>query len=58
MLVKNGRELWDQDFCFSTTGGALHTSKEAKLKLKFMWGKDQKRTKGKSLWNKEGMSFF
>ena len=33
-------------------------NKETKVKPKFTGGKGQKRMKGKSLWNKEGMTYF
>ncbi len=56
--MKNTREIWDQDLWLSTAGGAVMASKEPKKKPKFTGGKGQKRMKGKSLWNKEGMTFL
>ncbi len=57
-LVKNGKEVWDQDLRYSAVGAAAMVTKEPKLKPKFTGGKGQKRIRGKSLWNKEGMTFF
>ncbi len=57
-LVKNGKEVWDQDLHYSAAGAAAMATKEPKLKPKFTGGKGQKRIRGKSLWNKEGMTFF
>ncbi len=57
-LVKNGKEVWDQDLCSSATGTAAMATKGLKLNLKFTGGKGQKRIRGKNLWNKEGMTFF
>ena len=51
--MKNAREIWDQDLLRASMG-----SKETKKKPKFTGGKGQKRMKGKSLWNKEGMTFL
>ncbi len=56
-LMKNARELWDQDLWLSTAGEAAMASKEPKKNPKFTGGKGQKRMKGKSLWNIEGMAF-
>ena len=57
-LMKNAREIWDQDLRLSAAGEAAMASKEPKKKPKFTGGKGQKRMKGKSLWNKEGMTYF
>ncbi len=57
-LMKNTREIWDQDLRLSTGGEVVMGNKETKVKPKFTGGKGQKRMKGKSLWNKEGMAFF
>jgi hypothetical protein len=57
-LMKNAREIWDQDLRLSAAGEAAMASKEPKKKPKFTGGKGQKRMKGKSLWNKEGKTFF
>jgi hypothetical protein len=54
--MKNARELRDQDLRLSTTGGA--EIEWPKKKPKFTGGKGLKRLKGKSLWNKKGMTFF
>jgi hypothetical protein len=58
VLMKNAREIWDQDLRLSAAGEAVLGNKETKVKPKFMGGKGQKRMKGKSLWNKEGMTYF
>ena len=57
-LMKNAREIWDQDLRLSAGGEAVMGNKETKVKPKFTGGKGQKRMKGKSLWNKEGMTYF
>jgi hypothetical protein len=56
--MKNAREIWDQDLRLSAGGEAAMGNKETKVKPKFTGGKGQKRMKGKSLWNKEEMSFL
>ncbi len=56
--MKNAKEIWDQDLRLSAAGDAAMGSKETKIKPKFTGGKGQKRMKGKSLWNKEEMTFF
>jgi hypothetical protein len=50
-LMKNAREVWDQDLRLSAAGEAAMASKEPKKKLKFTGGKRQNRMKGKRLWN-------
>jgi hypothetical protein len=57
-LMKNTRELWDQDLSRSAAGAAEMECNEPKKKPKFTGGKGLKRLKGKRLWNKEGMTFF
>jgi hypothetical protein len=57
-LMKNAREIWDQDLWLSAGGEAVMGNKETKVKPKFTGGKGQKRMKGKNLWNKEGMTYF
>jgi hypothetical protein len=57
-LMKNTRELWDMDLHLSTAGRVEMECNEPKKKPKFTGGKGLKRLKGKSLWNKEGMTFF
>ena len=57
-LMKNARELWDQDLCRSAAGAAEMECNEPKKKPKLTGGKGLKRLKGKNLWNKEGMTFF
>ena len=57
-LMKNAREIRDQDLRLSTAGEAAMVSKETKKKPKFTGGKGQKRMEDKSLWNKEEMTFF
>ncbi len=56
--MKNTREIWDQDLWLSAGGEAVMGNKETKVKPKFTGEKGQKRMKGKSLWNKEGMPYF
>jgi hypothetical protein len=48
-LVKNGKEVWDQNLHYSAAGAAAMVTKEPKLKPKFTSGKEQKRIRGKSL---------
>ncbi len=57
-LMENTREIWDQDLRLSAAGEAVLGNKETKVKPKFTGEKGQKRMKGKSLWNKEGMTYF
>ncbi len=48
-LMKNARELWDQDLHQNVIGGAGIECNEPKKKPKFTGGKGLKRLKGKSL---------
>jgi hypothetical protein len=57
-LVKNGKKVWDQDLRYSAAGAATIATKEPKKKPKFTRGKGQKKIRGKSLWNKEGINVF
>ncbi len=49
VLMKNARELWDQDLRLSAAGEVAMASKEPTKKPKFTGGKEQKRMKGRSL---------
>ena len=64
-LVKNSRHIWDQEMTKSEeppdendNDDDKTTKKEKKLRPLFTGGKGEKRTLGKSLWNKVGMKFF
>ncbi len=49
VLMKNARELWDQDLWLSASGEAAMASKEPKKKPKFTGRKGQKRMKSKRI---------
>ncbi len=58
-LVKNSREMWDQDIRLRQSGSEMvDNPPEKKLRSLFTYGGGQKRMQGKSLWNKEGIRFF
>ena len=57
-IIKNSGDMWDQDIRMKKLGGKAMVSKEKKMRLLFTQGYGQKRIKGESLWNKEGMRFF
>ena len=52
-LIKNGQEMWDQDIRIRAGG-----DQEKKIKPLFTSGDGKKRIVGKSLWNKEGKTYF
>ncbi len=57
-IIKNSGDMWDQDIRMKELGGKAMVSKEKKMQQLFTQGYGQKRIKGESLWNKEGMRFF
>ncbi len=58
LIIKNSRDVWDQDLRMQELGTQAIGSQEKKLKLLFTSGSGQKRTQGKILWNLEGMTHF
>jgi hypothetical protein len=57
-IIKNSKDMWDQDLRMQELGAQAIGSQENKLKPLFTSGSGQKRTQGKSLWNLEGMKYF
>jgi hypothetical protein len=57
-IIKNSGEMWDQDIRMKELGDKAMGKQEKKMRLLFTQGDGQKRTKGESLCNKEGMKFF
>lgn len=54
-LVKNGKDMWDQDDRVSANP---HGNREKKLRPLFTSGRGKKREYGTSLWTDEGMEFY
>ncbi len=57
-IIKNSEDMWDQDLSMQLLGAQAIGSQEKKLKPLFTSGSGEKSTKGKSLWNLEGMKYF
>ncbi len=57
-IIKNSGEIWDQDIRMKELGDKAMGKQEKKMRPLFTQGYGQRRTKGESLWNKEGMRFF
>jgi hypothetical protein len=57
-IIKNSKDMWDQDLRMQELGAQAIGSQEKKLKPLFTSGSGQKRTQGKSLWNLDGMKYF
>jgi hypothetical protein len=57
-IIKNSKDMWDQDIQMQELGAEAMRNPEKKLKSFFTSGSDQKRTQGKSLWNLDGMKYY
>jgi hypothetical protein len=57
-VFKNSQKMWDQDIRMRELGKDAMGNPEKKIKPNFTAGSGQKRAKGKTLWNKEGMRYF
>ncbi len=57
-MIKNYKDMWDQDLRICKLGAQTISNQEKKLKPFFTSGSAQKRTQGKNLWNLEGMKYF
>ena len=57
-VFKNSQEMWDQDIRMRESGMNAMGNPEKKISPNFTSGSGQKRAKGKTLWNKEGMRYF
>jgi hypothetical protein len=57
-IIKNSKNMWDQDLRMQELGAWAIGSQEEKLKPLFTSGSGPKKTQGKSLWNIEGMKYF
>jgi hypothetical protein len=57
-IIKNSKDMWDQDLRMQELEAQAISSQEKKLKPLFTSGSGQKRTQGKCLWNLEGMKYF
>jgi hypothetical protein len=58
LIIKNSKDMWDQDLRMRELGAHAIGSQEKKLKPLFTSGSGQKRTQEKGLWNLEGMKIF
>jgi hypothetical protein len=57
-IIKNSKDMWDQDIQMQELGAEAVGNPEKKLKPFFTSGSGQKRTQGKSLWNIDSMKYF
>ena len=57
-VFKNSQKMWDQDIRMPESGKDAMGNPEKKIRPNFTSGSGQKRAKGKTLWNKEGMRYF
>jgi hypothetical protein len=57
-IIKNSKDMWDQDLRMLELGAQAIGSQEKKMKPLLTSGSGQKRTQSKSLWNLEGMKYF
>jgi hypothetical protein len=57
-VFKNSQEMWDQDIRMRESGKDAMGNPEKKISPNFTTGCGQKRAKGKTLWNKEGVRYF
>jgi hypothetical protein len=58
LIIKNSKNMWDQDIRMQELGPQAIGNPEKKLKSLFTSGSGQMRTQGKSLWNLDGMKYF
>ncbi len=58
LVIKNSKDMWDQDIQMQELGAEAVGNPEKKLKTLFTSGSGQKRTQGKRLWNLESMKYF
>jgi hypothetical protein len=58
LIIKNSKDMWDQDLRMQELGAEAMGNQEKKLKPLFTSGSGQKRTQGKSLWNLDGIKYF
>jgi hypothetical protein len=58
LIIKNSKDIWDQDLQMQEMGAQAMGNPEKKLKPLFTSGSGQKRTQGKSLWNLDGIKYF
>ncbi len=57
-IIKNSKDMWDQDLRMQELGAQAIGSQEKKSKPLFTSESHQKSTQGKSLWNLDGMKCF
>jgi hypothetical protein len=58
LIIKNSKDMWDQDLRMQELGAQAMGNPEKKLKPLFTSESGQKRTQGKNLWNLDGMKYF
>ncbi len=56
-VLKNGRNVWDQNIKMKQLGAAVHGDREMKKQPLFTGGKGKKKEQGKSLWSGEGLKY-
>jgi hypothetical protein len=57
-VIKNGRDVWDQNIKMKQLGAAVHGDREEKKQPLFTGGKGKKKEQGKNLWSGEGLKYF
>ena len=57
-IIKNSKEMWDQDVRMKEMGKGAMATQEKKARPLFTQGEGRKQEKGETLWNKDGMQFF
>ncbi len=58
LIIKNSKDMWDQDLRMQELGAEAMGNQEKKLKPLFTSVSGHKRTQGKSLWNLNSMKYF
>ncbi len=58
LIIKNSKDMWDQDLRMRELGAEVLGNQETKLKALLTSGCGQKKTQGKSLWNLDSMKYF
>ncbi len=57
-VIKNGRDVWDQNIRMKELGAAVHGEQEVKVRPLFTERTGKKKEQGKGLWSDEGMKYF
>ncbi len=57
-VLKNGRNMWDQNIKMKQLGVAVHEDRETKKQPLFTRGKGKKKEQGKNPWSGEGLKYI